>query len=124
MAANQRNFEMFTYVDDNATNWNKRGELDTALNAIDGSAALTAGAPVWIDSARKHTRKAVFSDATTFRTKKVTIYTPTAFAALSGASTLNVPVEGETAAVVYTLIQKIGEKQPTARTTRKLADHA
>lgn len=124
MAANQRNYEMFTYTDDNGTAWNKRGELDTALNALDGSSALTAGAPVWIDSARKQTRKAVFADPTTFRTKKVTIYTTAAFTALTGTSTLNVPVEGETAAVSYTLIEKIGEKQPIARTTRKLIDHA
>lgn len=124
MAADQRNYEMFTYVDDNATTWNKRGELDAALNAIDGSAAFTAAAPVWIESPRKHTRKAVFADSTTFRTKKVTIYTAAAYAALTGASTLAVHVEGETATVTYTLIEKIGEKQPIARTTRKVADHA
>jgi len=63
-------------------------------------------------------------DATTFRTLRITIYTAAAFAALTGASTVNVSVPGETAAVTYTLAEKIPEKQPVARATRQLADHA
>lgn len=123
MAANQRNFQVFTYVDDNAVTWNKRGTLDTAINAIDGSAALTGGAPVWIDTPRKKTRMAVFQDPTTFRTVRIVVYTSAAFAALTGASTLAVNVPGETAAVTYNLAEKIAEKQPVGKATRQLTDH-
>lgn len=125
MAANQRNYQVFTYVDDDARVWNKRGELDAAVNAIDGSAALTAGAPVWPHSSRRfHTREAVFVDPTTFRTKRIVVYTPAAFAAITGATTLAVNVPGNTGAVTYSLSEKIGEKQPVGKATRQLADHA
>lgn len=124
MAANEKNFQMFSYTDDNASVWNKRGLLDASINGVDGSTALTAGQPVWIDTKRKQTRKAVFVDPTTFRTVRVTIYTPAAFAALTSASTINVNVPGEVAAVVYSLSEKVAEKQPVAKATRQLADHA
>jgi hypothetical protein len=125
MVANQTNFQMFSYTDDNAAVWNKRGELDAAVNALDGSTVLTAGKAVWPAASRRyHTRMAIFQDPTTFRTKRVVVYTPAAFAALTGASTLNVNVPGNVAAVSYTLIEKIAEKQPVAHSTRQLADHA
>lgn len=122
--ANQRNFQYFTYVDDNGTNWNKRGVLDAAVNAVDGSAALTAGAPVWEDGGRFHTRKAVFSDATTGRTVAYTIYTAAAFAALTSASTVAVSVPGNAAAVTYTLARKTPERQPLGHTIVGKPDHA
>lgn len=122
--ANQKNFQMFTYVDDNGDTWNKRGELDAAVNAIDGSAALTAGEPVWIDTPRKQTRKAVFFDPQTFRTKKITVYTAAAFAAITGSTTLAVHLPGNTAADTYSLSAKIAEKQPVAKATRQLPDSA
>lgn len=125
MAANQVNYQVFTYVDDNGTTWNKRGELDTAVNAIDGSTALTAGAPVWPRATRRmHTRYAVFFDPTTFRQKRIIVYTSAAFAAITGATTLAVNVPGNTAAVTYSLAEKIAEKQPVGKATRQLADHA
>lgn len=125
MAANQLNYQVFTYVDDNGEQWNKRGELDTAVNAIDGSTALTAGKPVWPRQTRRmHTRYAVFFDPTTFRTKRIVVYTAAAFAAITGATTLAVNVPGETAAVSYSLSEKIAEKQPVGKATRQLADHA
>jgi hypothetical protein len=125
MAANQRNFQVFSYVDDNGTVWNKRGTLDAAINAIDGSAPLTAGAPVFPSASRRyHTREAVFYDPSTFRTVRFPVYTAAAFAAITGATTLNVNVPGETAAVTYSLAEKIAEKQPVGKTTRQLADHA
>src|SRR6267142_1688361 len=125
MAANQTNFQVFSYTDDNAAVWNKRGELDAAVNGIDGSTVLTACKPVWPRASRRyHTRMAVFMDPTTFRTKRIIVYTPAAFAALTGASTLNVNVPGNVAAVAYNLVEKIAEKQPVAHSTRQLADHA
>lgn len=124
MAANQRNTDLFHYTDDNGTSWNARGEIDTAVNAIDGSSALSAGAPVWIDTKRRTTRKAVFYDPTTFRTKRIVVFTATAFAAITGTSTLSVSVPGLATAVTYNLSQKIAERQPVAKTSRNLPDHA
>lgn len=124
MAANQKNSKYSTYVDDSGTSWNARGPIDTAINAIDGSAALTAGAPVWINSKRRKTREAVYFDPTTFRTTRFPVFTAAAFAAITGASTLAVNVPGETASVTYSLSQKIGERQPVAKASRNLADHA
>lgn len=125
MAAEQKNFGNFTYIDDNGTSWNKRGELDAVRNAVDGSAAPGAN-PVWgTETARHKTRKAIYEDPTTFRTKTCIIYTPTAFAALTiNSSTLTFKVEGNTAGVVYTLVDLVGEKRPGGRTPRNLADHA
>lgn len=124
MASNELNYQVFTYVDENGTTWNKRGELDTAVNAIDGSAALTAGAPMWPRRSRlRHTREAVFQDPTTFRTKRIIVYTAAAFTALTGSSTLAVNVPGLATTVTYNLIEKLGEKQPIAHATRQLADH-
>jgi hypothetical protein len=124
MAANQRNFQYFTYVDDNGTSWNKKGVLDAAVNALDGSAALTSGAPVWEDGGRFRTRKATFLDGTTGRTVEYTIYTAAAFSALTSASTLAVSVPGEATAVTYTLSRKTAEKQPIGATITGKPDHA
>lgn len=123
MAANQRNSNLFTYHDDNGVTWNKRGPIDTAINALDGSAALTAGAPVWTDQKSRRCRKAVFFDPVTFRTVRFPVYTTAAFAAITGATTLGVNVPGEVAAVTYSLAEKIPEFQRAAKTSRNLQDH-
>jgi hypothetical protein len=125
MVAAQKNFQLFTYVDDSAQSWNKRGEADAIRNAVDGSAAFGAH-PNWGRESRRHSvRKAVYQDGTTFRTKTIIVYTPTAFAALTpGTSTLSFMVEGEATAVVYTLAHKVAERQPAAASARQLADHA
>jgi len=124
MAADQNNSNIFTCVDDDGTTWNKRGPINTAINAVDGNAALTAGAPLWTDSKGKHCRKAIFFDPTTFRTIRFPVYTAAAFAAITSATTIALHVPGETATVTYSLSQKIGEKQRTPKTSRNLADHA
>jgi hypothetical protein len=123
--ANQRNYQVFTYTDDNGQTWNKRGTLDVATNAIDGSTPLTAGVREFPKRSRRFgTRQAVFFDPTTFRTARFTVYTTAAFTAITGASTLAVNVPGEVATVAYSLFQKIPERLPVARSTRQLADHA
>jgi hypothetical protein len=125
MAANQRNFQTFTYHDDSGTVWNKRGEQDAAKNALDGSSALTAGAPTWPALSRRYKpREAVFQDPATFRTAKIVIYTTAAAAALTGSSTLAVNVPGETAAVTYGFTGISPEKRPKVAASRQLADHA
>lgn len=124
MAANQKNSTMYTYIDDNTHTWNMRGPIDTAINAIDGSSVITGSAPVWTNSKSRIARHAIFYDPTTFRTIKFPVFTPTAFAAITGLTTLAVSVPGETAAVTYSLSQKVSERQRTAKVSRNLADHA
>lgn len=125
MAADQRNYQVFTYVDDNGTTWNKRGLLDTAVNAIDGSTAATADTPLWTDAPSHSSRKAVFIDPTTQRTIRFTVYTSAAFAAITTSTTLARHVEGETATVTYSLAEKIPEKQRVGKTiTNQRPEHA
>jgi hypothetical protein len=125
MPASQPNFQLFTYVDDDGTSWDKRGELDTVRNAVDGSSAF-GGNPVWgAESRRNHVRKIIYQDPTTFRTKTLIFYTAAAYAAITlGTSTLSFPVEGEATAVSYTARQKISERKPGIGAARNLADHA
>lgn len=123
MARNQKNFSYFTYVDDNAVTWNLRGEDGGAGSGVDGHAALTGGAPVWgRTSKRRHPRYVEATDSTTFRKIRFPVYTPTAFAAISGGDTVAVQVQGLATTVNYTVSAKIAEKQPIAATSRHLAD--
>jgi hypothetical protein len=125
MAVEQKNFQLFSYTDDNAQVWNKRGESDATRAAVDGSTAFGAH-PSWGRESRRHSvRKIIYQDGTTFRTKTVVFYTPTAFAAVTiGTSTLTWTIEGEVAGVVYTARKKIPERQPSAGAARQLAQHA
>lgn len=123
MAADQRNFQNYLYIDDNAVHWTKRGETDAVRNAVDGSASGD-GSPTWKDGPRQRARKVIYQDATTFRTKSVIVYTPTAFAAIALGATLAFHVENLTTTVSYTAIKKLGEKQPSRGSARQLADHA
>lgn len=123
MARNQKNFSYFTYVDDNATTWNVRGEDGGAGSGVDGHAALTGGAPVWgLNTTRRHVRMVEATDPTTFRKVRFIVYTPTAFAAISGGDTIAVQVAGLATTVNYTVSAKIAEKQPIAAAARHLAD--
>lgn len=124
MAANQPNSKLYTYIDDNGTSWALRGPIDTAINAIDGSAAFVGGDPVWLNSKKRVARHCIFQDPTTFRIKRFPVFTATAFAAITGTSTLAVSVPGETTTVTYNLSQKVGERQPIAKASRNLIDHA
>jgi hypothetical protein len=123
MAADQKNFQNYTYVDDNAVSWTKRGEMEAVRQAVDGNAAA-AGHPTWIDGPRMRVRAVIYQDATTFRTKRVIVYTAAAFAAIALGDTISFPVEGEATAVSYAAIKKQGEKQPSRGAARQLADHA
>jgi hypothetical protein len=124
MAANQRNSNLFSYTDDDAAVWNKRGPIDASINGVDGSTALTPGSPLWTDSHSRRSRKAVFFDPTTFRTVRFTVFTPAAYAAITSATTISVSVPGEVAAVTYNLAEKIPEMQRQSKTSRNLPDHA
>jgi hypothetical protein len=124
MAREAKNFGLFTYVDNNSVDWNKRGEVDAVRNAVDGSTAAT-GAPVWHEGPRQRSRKVVYQDPTTFRTKTVVFYTASTWAAITlRSSTLSFYIEGDATAVVYTAVDKIGEKQAGQRYPNNLPEHA
>lgn len=124
MAADQKNFQLYTYTDDSGVAWNKRGELDAARNAVDGNSAF-GNHPNWGAETRRHsTRKIIYQDATTFRTKEVIFYTAAAYAAVALGDIIAFHVEGEVAAVNYAAVKKVAERQPAQAGTRQLADHA
>jgi hypothetical protein len=123
MARNQKNFQLFTYVDDNALSWNMRGEDGGAAAGVDGHAALVAGQPRWErQTKRMHCRKVIFHDPVTFRTIDPIIYTPTAYAAIHKGDILAVQVTGLATTVNYECIAKVPEKQPRDAGARQLAD--
>jgi hypothetical protein len=126
MAADQRNNQLWKYVDDGGNEWAKRGLVNTAVNAVDGSAAFTAGKPVFPSGSKRfHCRRAVFQDVTTFRTISFPVYSAGAFATIKATPpTLAIHVEGETATVNYTLSELIPERLPVAKGGRTLVDHA
>ena len=125
MALDQPNRKFWTYVDGNGMSWNKMGKIDAGCNAVDGSAAAVAGQPDYPRATRRRQpRRAIFQDPTTFRTAQCIIYTEAAFSALSGTSTLAVPVQSQTGTVAYDLIQKVPDKSPIRATSRNLPDHA
>lgn len=124
MAAAQKNFQLYTYVDDAGVSWNKRGEEDDLRSAVDGSTAFGVH-PNWgRETPRHRVRKIIYQDATTFRTKTVIFYTSAAYNAVALGDIIAFPVEGEVASVNYNAIQKLAEKQPRAAAARQLADHA
>lgn len=123
MPGNRKNFSYFTYTDDNAVDWNLRGEDGGAGSAVDGHSAFTAGAPVWTSNSRRHhVRYVEATDAATFRKIRFVVYTPTAFAAIAGGDPITVPVPGTATTVTYTVSAKIPERQPLAAASRHLAD--
>jgi hypothetical protein len=125
VAADQKNFNLFTYVDDNGVSWNKRGEDGGPAGAVDGHAAF-GNHPNWGRETRRHsTRKIIYVDPTTFRTVTAIFYTAAAWSAVAlGTDTIAVHVPGETATVAYTATKRIPERQPAAKAARQDADHA
>lgn len=124
MAVEQKNFSLYKYVDDNAVDWNLRGEKEGVRQAVDGNAAA-GGFPPFIPSSRHQPRYIIYRDPTTFRTKRVIFYTAAAYAAITtGSSTLTFMIEGNATGVVYTAVKKIGEKNPAAAAGGNLVEHA
>lgn len=121
MARNQKNFENFLYVDDNAVHWTKRGETGGDATAVDGHAAGD-GSPTWIDSPRMRARRIIYQDPTTFRTVNPIFYTAAAYAAVTLGTNLAVQVEGLATTVNYAAVKKVPERQPARGVSRKLAD--
>lgn len=123
MARNQKNFQLFSYTDDNALVWNVRGEDGGAAAAVDGHTAFTPTAPVWDrQTTRQHVRYIIYEDATTHRTVKPIFYTPTAYNAVAIGDILAVQVEGLATTVNYAAVKKVPEKQASRKSARQLPD--
>jgi len=125
MPAVQRNFDYFSYDSDDATSYCLRGDEDWGNNADSGGSAC-AGEPAYGRATRRRSpRKAIYRDATTFRTFTGVVYTPAAYAALTvGTDTLALAVPGLTGTVTYTLVKKVPEKIPSTVIGRQDPDHA
>jgi hypothetical protein len=120
---NQKNFGYQTYVDDDGTSWNKRGETGGAAAAVDGHAAAVATQPVWEERPHNTVRKVIYQDATTGRTITPIIYTAAAYSEIAKGDVVAVAVAGLATAVNYTAIDKKPEhKRGTPTFTRQLAD--
>lgn len=123
MAADQRNFKWYRYVDDSGRNWALRADAAWGDSADSGLAAFNAADPPFgPQSRRHHPRKVVFTDGTTFRTFTGIVGTTAAMSGMPSTHAVSVP--GEVATVTYDLSAKIGEKLQVAKTARNVADHA
>lgn len=121
MARNQKNYQNFLYIDDNAVHWTKRGEDGGAAAGVDGHGSHD-GSPTWIDSRRMSVRRIIYQDPTTFRTIDPIFYTVAAYNAVALGATLAVTVPGLATTVNYTAVKKVPEKQPSRGTARQLTD--
>lgn len=125
MPADQRNFAYSDYLSDDAVHYCVKADANWIALGDSGGATCTNGIAYGRDTTRRHKRSATYQDATTFRTVKEPVFTPTAFAALVvGTSTLSVHVPGETATVSYTLVKLDPEKRPRTVIGRTDPDHA
>lgn len=123
MARNQKNFQLFTYVDDNGDSWNVRGEDGGAAAAVDGHATFNAANRVWDrQTNRQHVRYIVYEDPVTHRSIRPIFYTAAAYAAVALGSTLAVQVPGLATTVNYNAAKKVPEKQASRKSARQLAD--
>jgi hypothetical protein len=122
MARNQKNFQLYSYTDDNGDAWNKRGESGGAAAGVDGHSTFNAANRTWIDSSRQKVRRIIYTDATTGRTIDPIFYTSAAYDGVALGDTLAVQVEGLATTVDYTASKKVPEKQPSRRAARQLPD--
>jgi hypothetical protein len=121
----QRNFNYSAYLSDDGTTYALKADQDW-INAAASGAASPSGHPAYGRATRRrHPRYAVYRDATTFRTFKAPVFTPTAYAALTpGTSTITLNVPGLATGVSYQLVSRIAEQIPSTIIGRQLSDHA
>lgn len=124
MPADQRNWGYFTYASADGTSYNIRADAAWGAVAAHGLAARANGQPVYIASGRRKPRSVTYTDLTTGRSKTGPVGTDTAFNAINIGDTNDFHVEGETAAVTYTVTRKTGEKVPGSVIATSLPDHA
>src|SRR3569623_890293 len=106
MPRNQKNIGYLTYVDDDGTSWNKRGETGGAASAVDGNAVAVAGQPVWEARPHNTVRKIVYMDVTTGRTGTPSCNTGAAYSAGALCDIIPVQVAGLATTGNYTAVKK------------------
>lgn len=121
MPGNQPNVGYFLYVDDQARNWNVRGEVGGPATAVDGHATDLTAPPFGRQTKRRHVRYVEYT-APNFRKYRTIIYTAAAFAAIADGDTVDVPQQGAAALVTYTLSARIPERIPVPSAGRHLTD--
>lgn len=124
MPATQRNFNYFSYASDDGTTYNLRADQDWGTNAVSGLTARGAHPAYGRATRRRHPRKFIYRDPTTFRTFSGPVGTATAYAAAALGDTVAIFVPGEVAAVNYELVKKVPEAVPSTIVGRQDADHA
>jgi hypothetical protein len=124
LPADQRNMGYFTYESADGTSYNIRCSAEWAAIASNGLAARVSGQPRYITTGRRKPRKVTYVDLTTGRSKSGPVGTAAAFTALNEGDTQAFHVEGEAAAVTYTLASKTEERVPNSVIRSSLPDHA
>ena len=126
MVAVQPNFNYSQYVSDDGTTYCLKASQEWISEGGNpgGSAACSANPAYGRATRRRAPRKVIYRDPTTFRTRTVPVFTPTAYAALDvGSATLAVAVPGETGTVTYTAVKKVPERIPSTVVGRQDPDH-
>jgi len=125
MALNQKNRGYFSYDSDDGTSYCVPGDAEWGADAASGGSACAGERAYGRQSTRRHLRRAIFRDPTTFRTYSGIVYTPAAYAALTiGSSTFGVTVADSATPVTYTLVAKVPEKIMGTVVGQQVLDHA
>lgn len=112
MAELEPNFSFSTYVDDGGVSWNKRYESGGPGDAVSGHAAAVSSQPLWEDRGKKqYARHVIYQNAANGRTRRVVVFTPTAYAAIALGSVLAFNVRNLATTVNYTAIRKVAERK-------------
>ncbi len=123
MAGNEKNFSFFTYVDDDGTSWNLRGEDGGDGAAVDGHAAAVVSQPLWHRAPRNQPRRIRYQNAATGRTASPVFYTAAAYSAVALGDIIAVQEPGSATSVNYAAVQKLPErKQGVPAFSHHLAD--
>ena len=125
MPLNQRNRGYFSYDSDDGTSYCIPGDAEWGAAADSGGTACAGERAYGRNTTRRHVRKVVYRDPTTFRTFTGIVYTPAAYAALTiGSDTFDVTVPDTATPVTYTLVAKIPEKIMGTVIGQQVLDHA
>lgn len=125
MPADQRNYDYSDYLSDDGTHYCVKADAAWIADSNSGGASCTTAIAYGRDTTRRHKRAVIHRDATTFRTVKGPVFTPTAYAALSATPvSRSIHVPGETATVTYAQDALIPEKLGRTVITRQDPDHA
>jgi hypothetical protein len=123
MASNEKNFKFFTYVDNDGTSWNLRGESLGAFSAVDGHTPADVAQPLWHRTKRNQPRRVVAQEANTGRIVVGVVYDTASFAAIAKGDVIAVQLPGLATTTNFLVTRKLDEKQQgTPAFSHNLAD--